>query len=391
MSRARHTTGYIHVTCPQHATTALRAEVEQLGYTIIDEGEAGLGLRGSFRDCMRLNLWLRTAHRVLWRLQRVRARDAHDLYDKTYAIAWEDWIPTDGYVSVVSSVRTDAVDNGLYANRRCKDAIVDRIRDRRGSRPDSGPNTDRAVVFLYWHGEDMTISIDTSGTPLSERGYRLQPGKAPLRESLAAAMILSSQWNPGEAFVNPMGGSGTLAIEAALMARGQAPGLLRSSFGFQHVLRYDAEHWQTLRADARAAVRVPSEAVIVCTDHNPDAVDAARQNAARAGVAADIVFDVCDFRQTVVPEPPGVVMLNPEYGLRLGDAEALREIYRSIGDFLKQSCSGYTGYVLTGNMALTKEVGLRARRRIPFWNADIECRLLEYELYVGTRKQPATV
>ena len=375
----------IHITCPKGISEVLAREVAALGLPVQSVLPAGVVTEGDLTDCMRCNLWLRTAHRVLLRLHSFTAETPQEMYEGVTTIPWEEWIPRDGYLSVISSIDTPSIDNTQFANVRCKDAIVDRMRAVHGVRPDSGSRTDRSVVFLYWHGSNVSIAIDTSGTSLSDRGYRLQGGKAPLRESLAAAIILSTTWEHGQAVVNPMGGSGTLAIEAALMERNIAPGMQRPNFGFMHLVPYDAAVLKRLRDEARAVQRAAVGA-IVCTDHDRRIVDAARENARRAGVLDIIRFGVCDFRNTPVPPPPGIVVFNPEYGLRLGDITALRETYRAIGDFMKQSCRGYTGYVFTGNMDLTKEVGLRASRRIPFWNADVECRLLQFELYEGSKK-----
>lgn len=375
----------IHITCPKGISEVLAREVAALGLPVQSVLPAGVVTEGDLADCIRCNLWLRTAHRVLLRLHSFTAETPQEMYEGVTTIPWEAWIPRDGYLSVISSIDTPSIDNTQFANVRCKDAIVDRMRAIHGVRPDSGSRTDSSVVFLYWHGSNVSVAIDTSGTSLSDRGYRLQGGKAPLRESLAAAIMLSTTWEQGQAMVNPMGGSGTLAIEAALMERNIAPGLLRPNFGFMHLVPYDAAVLKRLRDEARAAQRAAS-AALVCTDHDRRIVDAARENARRAGVLDSIRFGVCDFRNTPVPPPPGVVVFNPEYGLRLGDITALRETYRAIGDFMKQSCRGYTGYVFTGNMDLTKEVGLRASRRIPFWNADVECRLLQFELYEGSKK-----
>lgn len=377
----------IHITCPKGIPAILAREVEALGLPVRSILPAGVETEGTLEDAMRCNLWLRTAHRVLLRLHSFTAETPQDMYEGVTNVAWEEWIPHDGYVSVISSIDTPSIDNTQFANLRCKDAIVDRMRAIHGTRPDSGSRTDRTVVFLYWHGDDVTVAIDTSGSSLSDRGYRLQGGKAPLRESLAAAIIMSTTWQPDQAFVNPMGGSGTLAIEAAMMARNIAPGLLRRNFGFMHVVPYAAPTWKRLCEEARAAQRV-STSQIICTDHDRRVIESARENARRAGVADAVRFGVCDYAATPVPDPPGVVVVNPEYGLRLGDLTSLAVTYRGIGDFFKQSCRGYTGYVFTGNMALTKEVGLRASKRTPFYNADIECRLLEFELYEGSRREP---
>jgi 23S rRNA G2445 N2-methylase RlmL len=365
----------------------LAAELTTLGYAVTATHAAGVELRGSFDDCIRLNLHLRTAHRVLFRVGSFEAATPTDVYRRARQIAWEEWIPVDGYMAVVSSVSTSSITNTQFANVKLKDAIVDRLRDRFGRRPDSGPRTDRTVVFLYWHGTTCMLYIDTSGTSLSDRGYRLDPRKAPLRESLAAAIILATAWNPQSAapFVNPMCGSGTLAIEASMMACSMAPGLLRSSYGFMHVVPYRHAMWEAHREAARAAVHAPHGAIIA-SDNDRRSVMATKANAGRAGVGQYITTHSCDFSETPLPEKAGVIVMNPEYGLRLGDTEVLEQTYSAMGDWFKQHCGGWMGFIFTGNLELAKKVGLRTSKRIPLWNADIECRLLGYEMYAGSRK-----
>jgi putative N6-adenine-specific DNA methylase len=379
----------ILITCPKRIPPYLRQELEALEYPVVSEVATGIETAGTMRDAMKLNLWLRTGHRVLVLLNEFTARDSDEMYRETSEIDWENIIPDDGYVSVVSSVDTPSIDNTQFANMRCKDAIVDRIRSKTGRRPDSGPETDRAVIFLYWKDNACTIYLDTSGEPLMRRGYRKIPFKAPMQETLAAAVILASVWQSDENFINPMCGSGTLAIEAALIALNRAPGLLRTNFAFMHLKGYDARLLEALRKEARSMGRRKIHGAIIASDISPDAVIAARKNATTAGVDHLIEFVQCDFAQTPVPEGEGVVMMNPEYGERMGSAEKLVTIYQGIGDFFKQRCKGYTGYVFTGNPDLAKRVGLRTSRKIPFYNTTIDCRLLEYEMYEGSRKQRA--
>jgi len=295
------------------------------------------------------------------------------------------------YVSVVGRVNTDRVNNSMFASLKVKDAIVDRIADKTGSRPDSGKERDRVVIQLYWKDDFCRLYLNTSGLKLSDRGYRKMPGKAPLRESLAAAIIMATGYDGTEPLVCPMCGSGTLAIEAALMASRRAPGLLRSNYGFMHTKYFDEPAWKQMRSEAlkkskqRGGKAGFKPARIIATDIDTEAVEAARKNAMTAGVSHLIDFDVCDFGETPIPPGTGAIVMNPEYGLRLGDMQKLKKTYKRIGDFFKQKCSGYTGYIFTGNPALSKVVGLRTSRRFEFYNANIECRLLKYELYAGTR------
>jgi putative N6-adenine-specific DNA methylase len=197
---------------------------------------------------------------------------------------------------------------------------------------------------------------------------------------------MATRWDGKTAFINPMCGSGTLAIEAALIATNKAPGLMRHNFGFSHIKGYDDTIWKDLRQEAARKIPRSLDFPIIATDNDPKAIHAARTNAQSARVDHLIRFVICDFEETPLPETQkGIVILNPEYGERMGDEEILEETYSFIGDFFKKKCKGYTGYIFTGNMDLAKKVGLKAKRRIEFYNAKIDCRLLEYELYEGTR------
>lgn len=379
----------ILITAPKRLTSFLAKEVAALGYPVVAEHVTGVLTEGDLTDAMRLNLWIRTGHRVLYLLKSFAAPNADEMYRQALEIPWEEWIDVDGYVSVVSSVSNPTIRDSRFANVRLKDAFCDRLHHVWGRRPDSGPDTSQAVVFLHWQDDACSVYLDTSGQPLIRRGYRRIPWRAPMQESLAAAVAMATGWNGEGNFINPMCGSGTLAIEAALIALGKAPGLLRSNFAFMHLCCTDqeAEAWKTMRAQAKQAARKTFPGKIIATDIAPQAIEAAQKNAATAGVDHLIEFRVCDFRQTPVAEGGGVVVMNPEYGERLGDERQLQGVYQGIGDFFKQQCAGYRGYVFTGNLDLAKRVGLRPSRRIPMFNTTIDCRLLEYELYEGSKKR----
>jgi 23S rRNA G2445 N2-methylase RlmL len=206
-------------------------------------------------------------------------------------------------------------------------------------------------------------------------------------EALAAGTILATNWDQKSPFVNPMCGSGTLAIEAALIATNRTPGLLRMNYGFMHLLGYDEEIFFTERRRLKDQVIKNADLKIIATDISEDAIDISRKNAKTAGVDALIEFYVCDFAETAVPETPGVIMFNPEYGERLGVHSKLEVTYKRMGDFMKQECKGYNGYIFTGNPDLAKKIGLKASRRIEFYNGKLDCRLLEYELYDGSKRE----
>lgn len=383
----------IVITCPKGIPPFLKEEVRSLHLPVVGESVATVETEGTMEDAMRLNLFLRTGHRVLFFLEEFKAENPHELYKGIHRIPWEEYIAADEYLCVTADVDQPTIRDSRFANLKVKDGIVDRLREKYGRRPDSGPERTGVVVDLYWVGRRCRVYIDTSGEPLPRRGYRKIPFEAPMQETLAAAVILASGWKGQGNFVNPMCGSGTLAIEAALIARSIAPGLLRTNYGFMHLKGFPSAVWMKIKEKVKAKVKVQGIEGnrIIATDISPRAIEAARKNAAAAGVSRAIEFRVCDFAKTPIPEGGGVVLLNPEYGERMGDIEKLGSTYHRIGDFFKNQCQGYTGYIFTGNLELAKKVGLRTKRRIPFFNSNIECRLLEFDLYEGSRKNPPSL
>lgn len=375
------------ITCASGVAPYLEQELQSLGFPVLEVMNLGIFSEGTLLDAVSLNLQLRTGLRVLFLLEEFQAESPDDLYRKIRRLPWETILPVDGYVSVTSAVSTTTIQDNRFANLKCKDAIVDAMQEKRGRRPDSGPDRSRSVIFLYWKESDAAIFVDTSGEPLSRRGYRKIPFKAPMQETLAAAVLLAAGWRGEGNFINPMCGSGTLAIEAALIALDKAPGLLRNNFGFMHIAGYDAAAYQAIRQRLRVKAEKTVKGRIIVSDRDPEAVAAARQNAKTAGVDHLMEFDVCDFRCAVIPEGGGMIMLNPSYGMRLGQTKPLESMYTAIGDFFKQHGQGYTGYIFTGNLMLAKMVGLKTSRRLIFYNGAIECRLLEYHLYSGIQKK----
>jgi len=371
----------IVITVPEGLCPFLKAEVESLGLPVKSVSSTSLITEGTSIDAMKLNLHIRTGHHVLFQIAAFRCRDADELYKELSMMPWETIIPSNEYLSVVSNVRNDTIRDSRYANLRCKDAIVDRIQARKGRRPDSGPDRTGAVISLFWREERCTVYLDTSGEVLSKRGYRHIPLGAPMQETLAAGVFLSANLKAGENFVNPMCGSGTLAIEAALALSSRVPGLTRQNFGFFHLLGFDLRAWEEMKRDAKNKVVKTLSSQIIASDKSEKAIEAARKNALTAGVEQLIRFEVCEYSQTSVPPAPGAVILNPEYGMRMGEESDLVETYRGIGSFLKQKCRGYRGGVFTANTNLAGQIGLKAKRKIPFLNGKIECRLYEYDLY----------
>ncbi|MHA4740933.1 THUMP domain-containing class I SAM-dependent RNA methyltransferase [Dyadobacter sp. MSC1_007] len=381
------TTAPIVITCYKRLAPYLEKEVTDLGFQVEEVFATGVRLQGTMNDCIKLNLNLYCASQVLYNLGTFSARHPDDVYRFLSKMQWEDMLAEDAYFSVTSNVMTDSVNNSMFANLRVKDAIVDRMREKKGARPSTGSELKGAVIHLFWKEERAEIFIDTSGESVARHGYRKIPGKAPMLEALASATIMASRWDRNSTFLNPMCGSGTLAIEAALIATNSRPGLFRDNYSFMHITGYDEEVYfkeqQTLEAQI---IEIPGLRIIA-SDYDLNAIANAKKNAIAAGVANMIEFDVCDFADSEIPtENKGVFFINPEYGERLGEIGELEETYARIGDFMKQKCGGYYGYVFTGNLDLAKKIGLKAKRRIEFYSGKIDCRLLEYELYEGTRR-----
>ncbi len=382
-----NTTNKIIVTCSNRLSTFLQQEIVELGFTPIRVFKTRVELKGTLSDCIKLNLNLRCASQILFSINEFSAANAQELYKALLDFEWEDIIAPDGYFSITSNVNNDTINNSLFANVTVKDAIADRFREKTGKRPNAGPQLDKTVIHLYWQESAVEIFIDTSGETLSKHGYRKIPGKAPMLEALAAATILATKWDRESPFINPMCGSSTLAIEAALLATNRRPGLNRSNYAFMHILGYTNEMYQQQRQRLDEIIVTVPELIIIATDISADAINISKINAGAAGVADIIQFAAGDFEATNIPEVKnGIIYFNPEYGDRLGEASELQITYGRIGDFMKKKCKGYTGYIFTGNLELAKKIGLKPSRRIEFYTGKIDCRLFEYELYAGTKR-----
>ncbi len=376
----------IVITCAPKISSFLAEEVRSHGYEVVKQEGKSVITKGSIEDCYYLNLHLRTANRVMLLIEKFDAPTEKELYSAIKKIEWEEIIPIAGFFAITSYVFNDTIKDTRFANLRVKDAVVDRFYEKMNRRPNSGNSYDKTVLFLHWFENKASIYLDTSGETISKHGYRERPFKAPLMESLACAMIMASGWDKKSPFINPMCGSGTLAIEAALIAMNYAPGLFRDNFGFMHVKGYDSTLWSQLKSAALLKIDKSKMPTIVASDHSDDAMSCAIVNAKRADVKRFIKFQECDFKETNIPEEPGTIILNPEYGERLGKESELGDTYMEIGDFFKQSCTNYTGFVFTGNMSLAKRIGLTAAEKIDFNNGRIDCRMFKYEMYEGSKK-----
>ncbi len=359
----------------------LAAELAVLGIAPATVENGGVRFTGDMSTCYRVNLWLSTASRVLILLAVFPCDSPHALYEGVRTVFWHDFLTPDMTLAVDCNLRDSAMTHSGFVALKTKDAIVDAIRDRFGRRPNVDTRDPDLRVNVHLAKNLCTVSLDSSGTPLDRRGYRLERKEAPLRESLAAALVMLSGWDGKIPLADPMCGSGTIPIEAALKAARLAPGLLRPGFGFMRWPGYIETEWRLLVDEARSTTLASLQAPILGCDREAGAIRVARQNANRAGVDKILTLKQVELNDFVPPPGPGILLFNPPYGRRLGEEEALKPLYRKIGDVMTQRCTGYTAYLLTGSADLAKCVGLRASRRIVLFNGPIECRLLKYELY----------
>ena len=297
----------IIITCSKWLSPSLQKEVSALGYTIKEQFQTGVQINGTLNDCIRLNLNLRCASQILYSIKSFDCDSPQQLYDEIRQIQWESIFDKEGYFSISSRVDHPSINNSLFANVKVKDAIVDRFREKFDMRPNSGSELNDTVIHLFWRNETAEIFIDTSGETVAKHGYRKIPGHAPMLESLAAATLLSTVWDGESAFINPMCGSGTLAIEAAMIASNRRPGLFRDSYGFMHVSGYDHKVYEREKDILKTQVKDIQGIKIIATDISEDAINISKINAGAAGVGELIEFEVCDFRDTKIPEESGVV------------------------------------------------------------------------------------
>jgi putative N6-adenine-specific DNA methylase len=369
------------------ATTAkgveevLAGELERLGVSEVRQEGGGVRFSGNLEAAYRANLWLRTASRVLMPLGEFPCESPEQLYQGVRDIVWTDHLTPQQTLAVDANVRDSAMTHSGFVALKTKDAIVDQLRDHFGSRPSVDTKDPDLRINVRLMKNRCTVSLDCSGTPLDRRGYRLERHEAPLKENLAAALVELSGWDCSVPFLDPMCGTGTIAIEAALKALRIPPGLLRTGFGFQRWPGYDKKLWLRLVDEARQGMLDKLPAPVLGSDISHSAIAMAHENARRAGVGELITLGREDVAELVPPAGPGVLIFNPPYGKRLGEEEELKPLYKQLGDTLKQRCKGYTAYLFTGNLELAKSVGLKASRRIVLFNGPIECRLLKYEMY----------
>ena len=389
--------------CAAGVEGLLADEVHQLtGLTGNDllTGRGGVMANASWRDALRLNLHSRLTQRVLIQLSQTFYRNEKDLYDAASAVAWEIWFTTKQTFKIEITAQHSPLTSLNFAALKIKDAVADRFRDKRGERPDVNTQWPDVRIYVHLTTDSCTLYMDTSGEPLFKRGWREDKGDAPLKETLAAAMLAASGWDAHTPLYDPCCGSGTIAIEAAQIACGMAPGILRR-FGFEKLLPFQPHVWQALQDDARAQEHAPTTE-IHASDVAFRMVDFTQRNAERAGVGQVVQARGGDALQRMPPcETPGIMMLNPPYGERIAAAGVAgvsslaraREIaegddggefFSQLASHWKKNYNGWTAWMLTPDLKLPTKMRFKESRRVPMWNGPIECRLFRFDLMKGS-------
>jgi putative N6-adenine-specific DNA methylase len=369
--------------CPRGLEAALATELTALGAATPAPVDGGVAFTGELALAYVANLESRLASRILWRVGGGRYRNEKDVHALARAIDWPVHFRADRTLRVDVAATRSPLTSLEFATLTIKDAIVDRFRDASGIRPSIDKRIPDVRAAAHLTADEATFYLDTSGEPLFKRGYRRDTEEAPLRENLAAGLIALSGWTPELPFLDPMCGSGTLAIEAALIAAQRAPGLARS-FGFQKLSWFDGPTWQRMKQTARDRVREPAGAALIfASDIADSAIARTRGNAVLAQIAPWLAIERADALTRAAPAPAGVLLANPPYGVRLSDREAMAALYPLLGDALKQRFAGWTAWLFTGDTKLPKLIHLKATRRIPLFNGALDCRLYQYRLQSG--------
>ncbi|MFT5431669.1 MAG: putative N6-adenine-specific DNA methylase [Myxococcota bacterium] len=382
----------LYASCEAGLEEVVAAELEALGAVFITPARRGVAFKGDDDLVWRANLELRCANRVLREVACVEVADRDELFEAAMNVGWEEWFGPDHTIAVDTRTSHLELHQPQFVSQLVKDAICDRLRRITGRRPSVdrfAPDVPIAVHLTQTHA---TLSLDTSGARLHRRGYREQTGTAPLKETLAAGMVALTGWSAEVPFMDPMCGSGTIAIEAALMATNTAPGLLRlggEGFAFQRWLTHEKASFKALAEETRQK-RTTATVEIVARDIDRRLLKISRANAGRAGVAAAIRFEPGNAGRMQPSTDPGVMVTNPPYGVRMGEREELLELFEEFGSVLKHRFAGWTAWILTGDKELLGQVGLRPSRRIPLLNGALDCRLARFDLYAGTRRYGPT-
>ena len=374
------------VTVSYFATTArgleeiAAEELLKMGATAVKPEFTGVYFEGDQTLLYKINLWARTIFRVLMPIQNINSGNPEQLYRNVRAIDWSQYLQPDQTIAVRCTGKNPQLNNNHVTAIQIKNAIVDQQQQQKGVRSDVDTAQPDIVINAHIHENNCILSLDSSGDSLHRRGYRPAMGLAPLKETLAAALLYITEWTPEQPLVDPLCGSGTILLEAALMGLNIAPGLYRHKFCFQNWPDYDAKLWGSLLKEAESSQKQHLP-IMIGTDADADVIIQAKSNALACEIGDQVKFYQQHLADITAPAESGILICNPPYGKRISDVEALFPLYKLLGDVLKQRFKGWTAYVLTGNTELSKKVGLRTSRRIPINNGGIPCTLLKYEMY----------
>jgi putative N6-adenine-specific DNA methylase len=368
----------------------LVAELQAIGAVDIEKHNRAVGFRGDEACMYRANLCLRTALRILVPIKTFQVEHEEDLYYGIKHIRWEQFMDVDDTLSVHCTLHSERFNHSQFLALKAKDAIVDRFREHYGRRPNVDLDDATLRIHLHVHGDDCLVSLDSSGGSLHKRGYRDHTNLAPMNEVLAAGLVLLSGWDPATNFVDPMCGSGTVLIEAAMLAGNIPPGIHRPYFGFQRWKDYDPQLWKQVREEAEEAIDRSERPLLIGGEISPHVARKAESNIASAGLKKRIRIVNTPFEELEAPEGGGTMILNPPYGERMDKDEDIDGVYKMIGDTLKKRWSGWTAWMITSNMEAAKHVRLTPKPRIKVFNGALDCRFMRYELYSGSRRRDLT-
>ncbi|MCH2231053.1 MAG: THUMP domain-containing protein [Crocinitomicaceae bacterium] len=361
----------------------LGEELAELGYDNYKVLNRAVQLKGTWKDVYYLNLHLRCAISVLVQIASFRIRSEEDLYKKAMKIDWTEYFDLDKTFAVKGAVFSDLFSHTQYPFLVVKDAIADSFRNRYDERPDVNIKAPQVLFDVYINRNDVTVSMNTSGAPLFQRGYRDEVGEAPLNEVVAAGLLRMSGWDRKSTLIDVFCGSGTILIEAALLASGIPSVIERQHFAFKNFANYDAELWEGILNKATKYVKeLPCE--IIGSDMSADMVTKTRRNLGRLSVGRFVKTSVDAFDEVNQPGESGVMISNPPYGERMG--EEIDDMYEQLGDWMKQEMKGFECWVLSSNMEAYKHLGLRPDRKIKLFNGDLECSFRKYSIYAGSKR-----
>ena len=378
------TTYSLFVTCPRGLEAPLSQELEQFKCQDIRAVDGGVACKGGMEKVYRINLHSRTASRVLLRLTKSGYRSEQDIYKAAKNIRWTDWFDLEQTFKVKVEGKRAQVKSLDFVGLKIKDAVCDVFRDACDARPSVGKIRPDIRIHAFIDERDIQIFIDTSGEALFKRGYRQDTGEAPMRENLAAGLLLLAGYDGTQPFQDPFCGSGTIVIEAAWIATRRAPGLMRR-FGFEKLKNFDAALWKKLQHEAETQIR-PAPAAISGSDNDRYMIRAAVANAQAAEVDTFIRFEVKDAQDTRPNGEGGILISNPPYGVRLAEVQALQALYPQLGAWLKQHYAGWLAGVFTGDRDMPKFMRLSPKRKIPLYNGNLDCRLFLMDMVKGSNR-----